>query len=240
MVENWPILAGTNMALALAQAPRRLWNRYLSILESSPARTKIATSITAAAVGDMIAQRMSHSDSNGKFRPDLTRTATLCAFNGGMGLFGHYYFAALDRGMKLGTSRTFAARSLLAVKKTFVDQVLCAPVATMMFYLLKVTAERRPSEYRRELDQKLVSTVLAGWQLWVPAHLVNFMFIPSQHRVLYTNIIAVGGTYVLSRASNAGSKARQEEPNGSWRKKRAAAETKQEYEILSDCVVRVD
>ena len=36
------------------------------------------------------------------------------------------------------------------------------------------------------------------------------------------------------------SKARQEEPNGSWRKKRAAAETKQEYEILSDCVVRVD
>jgi protein Mpv17 len=230
------------MTLALAQAPRRLWNRYLSVLASNPARTKIATSITAAAVGDMIAQRMSHSDSNGKFRPDLTRTATLCVFNGGMGLFGHFYFAALDRGMKLGVSKTFAARSLLAVKKTFVDQVLCAPVATMMFYLLKVTAERRPSEYRRELDQKLVSTVLAGWQLWVPAHLVNFMFIPSQHRVLYTNIIAVGGTYVLSRASNAGSKTCQEEPKGPWlgRKKAGAAETKQEYEILSDCVVRVD
>ncbi len=230
------------LALALAQAPRRLWNRYLSVLESSPARTKIATSITAAAVGDMIAQRMSHSDSQGKFRPDLTRTATLCAFNGGMGLFGHYYFAALDRGMQLGVSKTFAARSVLAVKKTFVDQVLCAPVATMMFYLLKVIAERRPLEYRRELDQKLVSTVLAGWQLWIPAHLVNFMFIPSQHRVLYTNIIAVGGTYVLSRASNAGNKGRQEEPKGRrlGRRKAAAAETKQEYEILSDCVVRVD
>lgn len=230
------------MAVALVQAPRRAWNRYLSILESNPARTKIATSVMAAFVGDMIAQRMTHSDSKGKFRPDLTRTATLCAFNGGMGLFGHYYFAALDKGMQLGVSKSFAARGLLAVKKTFVDQFLCAPVATMLFYGLKVIAERRPLEYRQELEQKYVPTLLAGYQLWIPAHLINFMFIASQHRVLYTNIIAVGGTYVLSRASNAGSKTREEEPKRLRIRRRKAEEPEEakQYEILSDCVVRVD
>ena len=31
--------------------------------------------------------------------------------------------------------------------------------------------------------------------------MVNFLFIPSQHRVLYTNVISVAGTYVLSKAA---------------------------------------
>ena len=166
-----------------------------------------------------------------------------------MGLFGHFYFSALDRGMPL-VSNSLSSRTLLAVKKTFVDQFICAPVATLMFYALKVVAERRPKEYAMEVRQKYVPTLLAGWQLWVPAHMINFLFIASQHRVLYTNIVAVGGTYVLSKASNAAGKAAEQQEETRRRglrlrkKQRAGAgeETveRKEYEILSDCVVRVD
>jgi protein Mpv17 len=228
----------------LVSVPKRVWCKYLTILEAKPAQTKIATSVVAAFVGDMIAQRMSHHG-EGKFRPDLHRTATLCAFNGGMGLFGHYYFAALDKGIQLGGSSSLASRASLAVQKTFVDQFICAPAATLMFYALKVVAERRPLEYASELKQKYVPTLQAGYQLWIPAHMVNFMFVPSQHRVLYTNVIAVAGTYVLSRAA-AGEQAKVEEKPRSWRRRARKAEPETEEtrlkpnEILFDCSVRID
>ena len=30
-----------------------------------------------------------------------------------------------------------------------------------------------------------------GWKLWIPAHAINFGFIPPSQRVLYVNVIAV-------------------------------------------------
>ena len=61
-----------SLALSLVQAPRAAWARYLSILESKPARTKIATSITAAFIGDMIAQRMDRSHLNAEGTQSLS------------------------------------------------------------------------------------------------------------------------------------------------------------------------
>lgn len=192
---------------ALLNQPRRLWSKYLKILEAKPVQTKIGTSIAAAFLGDMIAQSLSHTK-NDAFKPDLARTARLCAFNGGMGLFGHFYFAALDKGVKVGAAASSStgvlatpAHFLTSVSKTFIDQGIFAPLATMMFYLFKVSTEGRPSEFVDELKSKYVNTLVAGWKLWPAAHMVNFLFIPPQHRVLYTNMISVAGTYVLSKAA---------------------------------------
>jgi protein Mpv17 len=228
----------------LVAVPKRVWCKYLNILEAKPAQTKIVTSTVAAFAGDMIAQRMSHHG-GGKFRPDLSRTATLCAFNGGMGLFGHYYFAALDKGLTLGRSTGLAAQVSLALKKTFIDQFICAPAATLMFYLMKVTAEGRPLEYTSELKSKYIPTLKAGYRLWIPAHMINFMFIPSRHRVLYTNTIAVAGTYVLSRAAAGEHAMREQKPSRSFRSKKAAElsaedEKLKPNEFLFDCSVRID
>ncbi len=43
--------------------------------------------------------------------------------------------------------------------------------------------------------------MVAGWQLWVPAHAINFGFVPSSQRVLYVNIVAIAWTYILSTAA---------------------------------------
>lgn len=45
-------------------------------------------------------------------------------------------------------------------------------------------------------------TVVSGWSLWVPAHILNFAVIPTQHRILYANVISIGGCFLLSRASS--------------------------------------
>lgn len=173
-------------------------------------QTKISTSVAAAFLGDMIAQGLSSNSE--RFRPDLARTARLCIFNGGMGLFGHFYFAALDKGVVLGAATKATSQVatkkytpnllLTSLSKTFIDQGIFAPMATMMFYLFKVSSEGRPFEFSKEMKLKYLPTLQAGWQLWVPCHILNFMFIPPQHRVLYTNMVSVAGTYVLSRAAS--------------------------------------
>lgn len=193
---------------ALLTQPKRLWSKYLKILEAKPMQTKIGTSMAAAFLGDTIAQSLS-TRKDETFKPDFARTARLCIFNGGMGLFGHFYFAALDSGVKIGAAArattgalTSPAHIFTSISKTFIDQGIFAPIATMMFYLFKVSTEGRPSEFVDEIRVKYVNTLIAGWKLWPAAHMVNFLFIPPQHRVLYTNVISVAGTYVLSKAAS--------------------------------------
>ena len=41
------------------------------------------------------------------------------------------------------------------------------------------------------VQEKLLPTVATGWKLWIPAHAINFGFIPPSQRVLYVNVIAV-------------------------------------------------
>ena len=53
-----------------------------------------------------------------------------------------------------------------------------------------------------ELHHRYVPTLKAGWTLWPAAHAINFAFVPSQHRILYTNVVSVLGTYVLSKAAS--------------------------------------
>ncbi len=36
-----------------------------------------------------------------------------------------------------------------------------------------------------------MKTVVANYVLWPVAHFINFRFVPSQHRILYNNLVAV-------------------------------------------------
>eukprot|EP00889_Picochlorum_renovo_P005286 jgi/Picre1/32316/NNA_007662.t1 len=186
------------LSRAFIYQPKRVWTSYLQILEKKPVQTKISTSIAAAFLGDTIAQRLSKRKEDVKWRPDWGRTARLCAFNGAMGLFGHYYYAILDKTVVIGTAKS----AVTVLAKVGIDQFIFAPVCTMLFYLFKVSTEGRPSEFIGEMQAKYVPTLVAGWKLWPAAHVVNFLFIPNQHRILYTNIISVAGTYILSMAAS--------------------------------------
>lgn len=45
--------------------------------------------------------------------------------------------------------------------------------------------------YNAHEQEKLVKTVVANYILWPVAHFINFRFVPSQHRILYNNLVAV-------------------------------------------------
>lgn len=186
------------VALALTRAPKALWSSYKRTLNSNPVRTKAATSIGAALIGDTLAQYLSsRSPENTEWRYDWQRTARLCLFNAGMGCLGHYYYGALDR--TVGVAAPKSAPTVIA--KVAIDQLLFSPVATLVFYAYKCIAEGRPSQYFSELEKKLWPTLKAGWMLWPAAHVINFAMVPTHHRILYANVVSVAGTYLLSKAA---------------------------------------
>lgn len=45
--------------------------------------------------------------------------------------------------------------------------------------------------YMLSVQERTWPTVSAGWQLWIPAHAINFGFIAPSMRVLYVNVVAV-------------------------------------------------
>jgi hypothetical protein len=55
----------------------------------------------------------------------------------------------------------------------------------------KVATEGRPQDYVSELREKFVPTMLAGYKLWIPAHIINFAFVPNRQRILYANVSCV-------------------------------------------------
>lgn len=66
-----------------------------------------------------------------------------------------------------------------------------APVGTSLFYIVSSVLQAQPDKIPSTLKEKLVPTLAASYGLWPAAHAINFKFVPSSQRILYTNIVSV-------------------------------------------------
>jgi len=48
----------------------------------------------------------------------------------------------------------------------------------------------------------LKTAVMGSWAVWVPAHTINFAFVPPHQRLLYINTIQIGYNVFLSFLGN--------------------------------------
>ena len=213
------------VARAVKQPLVALWGSYLNRLGKHPIQTKMATSFIAAALGDAIAQKFSSGGDNADRRFDWARMARLSTFNAGMGCLGHFYYGALDKSVGIRAPRSPST----VVAKVVIDQLIFSPICTLLFYAFKVTSEARPMHLKQELKQKFLPTLYAGWSLWPAAHLINFAFVPTQHRILYANVVSVGGSFLLSRAAA-----------GDYSAAGKSSSMKPSREVLLDVNVKID
>ncbi|KAK9817788.1 hypothetical protein WJX72_002169 [[Myrmecia] bisecta] len=132
---------------------------------------------------------------------DLARTARMAAYGGLIaGPMGSTWFNALEKNVF-----PRAPTSPLAIaSKIGIDQAFMAPLGTALFFAITSLMDARPTAIVPAMREKLVPTVTASWKLWPLAHLVNFALIPPHQRILYTNVVSVGWTYVLSQMSQCG------------------------------------
>lgn len=113
-------------------------------------------------------------------------------------LQGHYWFRYLDKRIFPNNPKSAQA----VVSKITVDQLISAPLGTAVFFTSMKWLEGRSDEINSTIEEKLLPTVTTGWKLWIPAHAINFGFVPPSQRVLYVNVIAIAWTYLLSRAAS--------------------------------------
>lgn len=177
-------------------------SKYVKWYQGHLARTPIATQLLTTGIlfgtGDVLAQQVIERAAH---HHDFARTARMAFFGAAMAgpvFIGWYRF--LDRYVTFPTSNN---KTLLS--RVVLDQLLFAPVNIAYFYTAQGVLERKTSaEISNKLSASWGSTVLDNWKLWPAVQLLNFKFVPLEHRLLVVNLVSLGWNCVLSAKNAAG------------------------------------
>lgn len=171
-----------------------VWARYNKLLEAQPLLTKALTSLTGFTLGDVLAQNFINEDD----KPyDFMRTARLGSFGFLLhGTTGHYFYGFLD-------SKMPGTKPVTVASKVAIDQFFWNPIFGLMFFgFLNATEGKTFEEYKKKIQADLQTAVMGSWAVWIPAHTINFAFVPPSQRLLYINSIQIGYNVFLSFLGN--------------------------------------
>jgi protein Mpv17 len=174
-----------------------IWSAYNSLLASRPILTKALTSLTGFTLGDVLAQKFVEKDK----AYDFARTARLASFGFLVhGPTGHFFYGFLDKMIPGTAARTVAT-------KVAIDQLAWNPCFGIMFFTYLGLAEGKSfGEIGQKINDSLATAVTGSWVVWIPAHTINFRFIPTEQRLLYINSIQIGYNVFLSVIGNRSNK----------------------------------
>jgi len=171
-----------------------IWAKYNALLEAQPLLTKALTSLTGFSVGDILAQ----SFIEGKGKPyDPMRTIRMGSFGFLLhGTTGHYFYGFLD-------SKLPGTKPVTVATKVAIDQTIWNPIFGLMFFgYLNLCEGKSFNDYTNKIKSDLKTAVMGSWAVWVPAHTINFAFVPPSQRLLYINTIQIGYNIFLSFLGN--------------------------------------
>lgn len=156
--------------------------------------TKAMTSLTGFTLGDILAQNFVE-DSDKPY--DIMRTVRLGSFGFLIhGTTGHYFYGFLD-------SKLPGTKPVTVATKVITDQVFWNPIFGCMFFgYLNLVEGKTLTQYKNKLQADLKTAVMGSWAVWVPAHTINFAFVPPAQRLLYINTIQIGYNVFLSFLGN--------------------------------------
>ncbi|KAI8465155.1 MAG: hypothetical protein J3K34DRAFT_437888 [Monoraphidium minutum] len=178
-------------AAGLLMAP---YHAYVRALEARPLLTKAVTSCAGFMLGDLIAQQLGHHG-GGAEAFDALRVARLGLYGLCLdGPLGALWYDWLEGAV--WPDRPTAAKTVVA--KTALDQLVYASAGTALFFAVITALEGHPDAAGAVVAAKFWPTLAANWAVWPVAHMVNFRWVPSQLRVAYNNVVAIGWLALLS------------------------------------------
>merc|ERR1711988_367033 len=89
----------------------------------------------------------------------------------------HFWYKWLD-------SKYIGNSAGIIIRKMLLDQFVISPPILAIFYIGMSIMERREDIFS-ECRKKLVPTFQSSCMFWMPAQAVNFIFLPTQFRVVY-------------------------------------------------------
>ncbi|CAG8595277.1 12099_t:CDS:2, partial [Ambispora gerdemannii] len=149
--------------------------------------------------GDLIAQNIVEKD-NDKY--DFKRTVRMVAFGtiiAGPAIANWYRF--LDKFVTIKNPN----KALLA--RVAIDQAFFAPCFIAVFFGAQGVMEGKS---RQAIMQKLKTAypnaLINNYRIWPAVQLINFRFVPLQHRLMVVNVVALGWNTYLSIENRQSSK----------------------------------
>lgn len=71
-------------------------------------------------------------------------------------------------------------------------QTIWNPIFGVMFFsYLGITEGKSMGDIQKKIKNDLATAVMGSWTVWIPAHTINFAFVPTSQRLLYINTIQV-------------------------------------------------
>lgn len=70
------------------------------------------------------------------------------------------------------------------------------------FGVTETLARKRPSEIKEMLQERYIETMITNYKIWPLAQVINFTFVPIQHRVGFVQLVAIFWNAYLSWMAN--------------------------------------
>ncbi|CAJ0829814.1 6609_t:CDS:2 [Entrophospora sp. SA101] len=173
-----------------------LINLYKYHLTRRPILTQSITAGFLCGLGDTIAQHV--VEKRGIKNHDSYRTIRI----GGFGILiagpvPAVWYRILDRYVKFENPIT----GLLA--RVALDQMVFAPTFIAGFFLIQGILEGKTKlQLTRKLEKAYLPALLNSYKIWPIVQLINFRFVPLDHRLLVVNTVALGWNTYLSVTNN--------------------------------------
>lgn len=145
--------------------------------------------------GDIIAQQA--VEKKGLKNHDVMRTVKmtcmgLCIIGPGL----RTWYIILER-LVQGAGRT------VALKKMLLDQLIWAPSFLAMFIsTVSVLNGKNTKEIKEKFRNDYVDMMKVNYAIWPAVQMLNFYFVPMQHRVIVVNFVALFWNTYLAYASH--------------------------------------
>ncbi|KAI8342270.1 hypothetical protein BC941DRAFT_367852 [Chlamydoabsidia padenii] len=169
-----------------------MFSIYNRLLTKHPILIQSISTGCLFGAGDLIAQQ--GVEQRGMDHHDFIRTGRMIVFGGivaGPTLSTWYRF--LEHNVKATTP--FKA----LVKKVAIDQILFAPVFIGVFFSTQGLFEGKSvDQIKKKLDRGYQTAVINNYKLWPAVQLFNFYMVPLNHRLMVTNVVALGWNSYLS------------------------------------------
>lgn len=180
---------------------------YRTALTKRPILTQCLSTSFLFAAGDVIAQQAVERqyDDDGRPTHNPYRTLRMAIYGGGV--FGPLvvnWYKFLQTAIRIPTSP-----NLEIVSRVALDQAVFTPVNLTLFFSSMATMEgvmgddgKKELGTRERVGKKLRDNWLQGlkanWTVWPGVQLVNFRFVPLEHRLLVVNLVSLGELFFPS------------------------------------------
>jgi protein Mpv17 len=87
----------------------------------------------------------------------------------------------------------------MLIKKVVIDQLVLSPVLWLVYFASMGLIELSGREkFIERLKSCGLPMYIAEWLIWPPVQALNFYWLPTRFRVLYTNIVTLGFNWYIS------------------------------------------